>query len=97
EAADHGLTPELRIIAIANEPALKTCVASLKRRRRYSGTLRTRTTARRTRDERGAATPRARGAGQASRRNQASERAPAASRKSVPAPTKPALMSRMAR
>ena len=37
-ASANRLTPEIRTVATAKVAALKTCVASLKRSRRYSGT-----------------------------------------------------------
>ena len=40
-ASANRLTPEMRTVAIAKVAALKACVASLKRNRRYSGTDRT--------------------------------------------------------
>ena len=40
-ASANRLTPEISTVATANVPALKACVASLKRSRRYSGTERT--------------------------------------------------------
>jgi hypothetical protein len=41
KASANRFTPEMRTVATANVAALKACVASLKRRRRYSGTERT--------------------------------------------------------
>ncbi len=40
-ASANRLTPEMSTVATANVAALKAWVASLKRRRRYSGTERT--------------------------------------------------------
>ncbi len=40
-ARAYRLTPEMSTVAIANVTALKACVGSLKRSRRYSGTERT--------------------------------------------------------
>ena len=37
-ASANRFTPEISTVATANVPALNACAASLKRRRRYSGT-----------------------------------------------------------